>query len=461
MSHLKQAKEFVSQEKYTEALVEYSIAKKEGEEPKEFAKSFEQFLKSCGVPIFFGSDSDLNIYTELVQSITDQDSVLAKLEQIISYINENKITEALSAKLQSRGVFDIIISFFKLFQNNEKIINALSELGQILYQYDTDDWTNVHTLMKTLKEATPYAFGKMCNVLKFSTEGGFRKCIKNGLIDILIQAADYNLKGAEAESYQLICGFACLTPDETLKVGQSKIIDYIYSELQVASMMTIARLTFLPQATLFIEDVKNTEFVLNFLDDEELSIQAITAACIVLGRSMVKYYPDLKCALPYDKRTDVTEEEKQHATRVLEKMTTVIAKHPKSEEVCANAFMAVSFAARLVPEVAVNNKLHRSASIITALHKKDPHCALNCTSFLVVLCEKGFANEIKDIPALGANLNALTSFHSAIPKVVEVATCVLLAINDPNAKNVAQASLLLIPESKLIKKYMDLAEKNK
>jgi hypothetical protein len=459
MTHLKQAKEFEKQEKYADALAEYTLAKKEGEEPKEFEKSFEHFLKSCGVPLFFGSDNDLKPYTELVQSVTDEEAVLSKIQQIKNNIIENKITEALSAKLQSRGVFDIIISFFKLFQKKEKIINELSELGQILYTYDTDDWTNVHTLMGTLKEATPYVFGKICNVLKLSTENGFRKCIKNGLIDILIQAADYGLKGAEAESYQLICGFVCLTPEETLKIGQSKIINYLYSELQIASMMTIARLTFVPKATLFLEDIKNSEFVLEFLNDPELSVQGITAACICLGRSMVKYDPKLNCTLPYDKRTDVSEEEKQHATRIIEKLTEIVAKNTKSEEICANAFMALSFAVRAAPEIAIKNNLHRTASIITALHKKDPHCALNCTSFLLILCENKFANEIKEIPALGSNLNGLISFHSAIPNVVEVATCVLLAINDPNAQNVAQASLMLVPNSKLIKKYQEHAEK--
>jgi hypothetical protein len=459
MAHLKHAKELEAQEKYAEALAEYTLAKNNEEESKDFAKSFERFLKSCGVPLFLGSDDDLKLYNELIQSVTDQDAVLAKLVQIKEYITENKITEALSAKLQSRGVFNIVISFFKLFHNNEKIVNELSELGQILYQYDVDDWANIHTLMKTLKEATPYVFGKMCNILKLSTESGFKKCINNGLIDILIQAADYGLKGAEAESYQLICGFACLTPKETLMIGQSKIIDYMYSELQIASLMTIARLTFIPQATLFLEDVKKSEFVLNFLDDAELPVHAITASCIVLGRSMTKYNQEANKTIPYDKRTDVTEEEKQFATSALDKLTKVIAKHIKSEEVCANAFMVVSFAARAVPEVAIKNNLHRTASIITALHKKDPHCALNCTSFLFLLCERGYIAEIKGIPSLGSNINELISSHTTFPKVVEISSCILLAIDDPNAKRIAQASLLRIPNSELIKKYQELSKK--
>ena len=464
-AHLRLGQHYEATDKFANALTEYSYSKKFLSNNKEFDQIFKDFLKHVGIPQFAGIDKELKLFSDLIDKVTEPQQVLEQLLLIKKEIQENPITEAISSRLQSRNVYNIILAYFKLFSvnpiisPNDQIISELSDLGQILYSYDVDDWSIVHTLVLTLREASPFVFGKMCNVLKLSTEQGFRKCIDYGLLNALIQGADYKLTGAEAESYQLLCGFACVTPEATLEIGRSKIIDYMYSEPQIATIMSIARITFLPEATMFLEDPTKTDFVFELLKFDDLPVQAITAACIIFGRSMIKYNEETKESISYDKRTDLTDADKQHATKILEALEPIISKNTKSEEICANAFMAVAYAARGAPEIALKLNLHRTASVIIALHKMDPHCALNCSSFLLNLIECGHIDELKVIQALPQNVRAITSFHSAIPNIVEIGTCILLALKDNGAEELATAALKLIPDSEMIKKYLEFNKK--
>ena len=455
LAHMRLAQVFQAQEDDINALKEFSVAQKRLKENKEFDQNFKFFLQIEGIPLFAGIDKELKLFSDLVDKVTDSTQVLNQLLFIKKEIEENPITESVSARLQSRNVYNIILAYFKLFSDNELIVTELSDLGQVLYSYDTEDWSIVHTLMPTLRKASPFVFGKICNVLKLSTEKGFQRCIDNGLLDILINAADYHLKGAEAESYQLLCGLVCISPEATIKIGQSKIIDYMYSEIMIATMMSIARMTFLPEATVFLEDPSKTEFVFELLKDEELPLQAISAACMLFGRSMLRFNKETKESISYDKMPNLSDSDKNHATKVMEALQPIIAKNTKNVEICANTFMVVAYASRAVPEVAIQLKLHITASLILAIYKEDPQCALNCCDFLLNLVESGHVEDLKTIQALPKNLKIIIATFSDLTEIVEIALCILIALTDNGVEELSKSAAIRGSErvQNYLKKY--------
>lgn len=451
-AHFRLGQVFESKENIAAALGEYSIAKKNAS-VKEIDQGFRMFLQHVGVPSFSTTDDDVKPYRELVELSYDQDEFLVQCLKLKLFLKQNQITEQGAKKLNSRGVGRIIFPLMRLFIYNTKIVEALSDLGIQFFADGVYDFSNLNRFVPSLKDISPQLLSKILKFIKAADDESMKKATEAGIYDILEKALDYNYEGAELEDLLYSISSCNITQELTCKIGSNmKYIDALLKIKNNCSLVSLSKVAFVPAYTKYLEGPKNCEWILDYINDKT-EVPFLSAASIILSRSMVVWSAEQKKGLDYKDRTDVSEEEKNYACRVVEKLHDIAKKYTKNPEIISNFFLTFGFAVRGVPQFCVDKKVHITASLMLAVHSKEPHVAMNCLSFFIFLLEAGFKVQINLIPNVQNNVLAALKNLNKISGVVQNGTALLIGLGHPDRHKLYQQAIKSCPDSAILKRY--------
>ncbi|EAY03259.1 hypothetical protein TVAG_299220 [Trichomonas vaginalis G3] len=453
LAHFRLGQVFESKENLVAALGEYSITKKNGTN-KEIEQGIKMFMSHIGMPNLSTTDNDIKPYRDLVDLVFDQDEFLIQLLKLKMFLRQNQITDQGAEKLTARNIGKIIIPLMKLFVHNTKVIEALSDFGIQLFIDGVFDFTLMHTLVPSLKDVSSQNLGKIVKYLKLADEESFKKAAEKGLLDILLDHFEKSeFEGPERDALLLSISICNITPAAMRRIATNKkYVDTLFNMKNNVSILAFSRICFMSDCTLYLEDPKNVQFVLDLID-EKMEPFVLSAACVILCRTMAKYDEKANRSFDYSLRSDVSPEEIEFATKVENKLAPVIQKNAKVTEIVANGFLALTFAVRGNKQNCIDKKLHNLASFMLVLHLEQQHICLNCLSFLIYLFENGFSNEIKAIPNIMQNTEKVLDKLGQYNIIMQQSVALLCGLGHPNRMSLMQNAMKRIPDSNVLPRF--------